>query len=534
MRNLIRSLAALLSLLPAIPAAAQTPAWPQNIAANSVVGRLGIGTGPAQAIPFSYFAQAIFSGANTLPNSTLAQAAGVTLKGNPTASIANVQDFTISGLTAKSSPVVTDMLLLWDSASGTFKKLAAGSLPAIAANTFLANTTGSLAQPIATAIPSCATDGLRGLTYTSGSGFNCTAISIPTSSYPDFWNGSFSVWQRATVFSFTGGTQTPNYGQYTADYTSNGAGNGGVATVQKYVLNTIEQAAITPSINPPSTGMRMTFSTAPTSGEGVAGYPSYASYIELKGNNVPNYAGKEVTVSAWIRGPTSAQYAIYLYVALGGLTNTNSSVNTISGTGAGCDYAHAGATEIFCRSAQTTTAVGPTWSRISYTLTLDNLQAATFTAANTVVNIGIGMDYTNIGAGEDIYITALNLDPGPTAQPWREWPDEMKYAFAAYNFQYVGVGAVGFATSTTAIKVSLPLKGIIKANGSGGGGLFITPSTNPIIKCSNGSTFTGSGSAFTVDSASANGLNVNITGFTGLTSGNTCILTNDWLYSAQG
>jgi hypothetical protein len=53
MRNLIRSLAALLSVLAVSPSLAQVPNFPQTLPANSVVGRLGIGPGPAQAIPFA-------------------------------------------------------------------------------------------------------------------------------------------------------------------------------------------------------------------------------------------------------------------------------------------------------------------------------------------------------------------------------------------------------------------------------------------------------------------------------------------------
>jgi hypothetical protein len=352
--------------------------------------------------------------------------------------------------------------------------------------------------------------------------------------YPDFWNGSFSLWQRATVFTFNGGTQSPNYGQYTADCCSNGAGTGGVATVQKYTLNATEQAAITPSINPPSTGMRMTWTTAPTSGGGQSGYTAYASFVELKGNNVANYAGKTVTVSVWIRCATGQSLPFYLYVALGGLTATGHlGSNTIVGTAAGVDCTTAGDTEIFARSARMTTAVGPTWQRFSYTLTLDNLQAATLSTF-PVVNIGIGMDYTDITSTTDIYITALNLDPGPAVLPWREWPDEAKWTLATYNFQRIGLGAVGYCVSTTTIQVSLNMKGIIKANGAGGGGLFTLPGVNPTISCSNSASFTGSSSAFSVISASAYGMFLNITGFSGLAAGASCVMTNDWLYSAQG
>lgn len=60
-------------------------------------------------------------GTNTVLNANLSQANAVTLKGNPTASSANVTDFTIQGLTRKSSPVSGDAVLVWDHVSGTFQ-----------------------------------------------------------------------------------------------------------------------------------------------------------------------------------------------------------------------------------------------------------------------------------------------------------------------------------------------------------------------------------------------------------------------------
>lgn len=51
----LRAIAYALGLLPAI-AAAQVPNYPQTLPANSIVGRLGIGPGPSQAIPFSVLA----------------------------------------------------------------------------------------------------------------------------------------------------------------------------------------------------------------------------------------------------------------------------------------------------------------------------------------------------------------------------------------------------------------------------------------------------------------------------------------------
>lgn len=60
---------------------------------------------------------------NTVANSNLAQAGAATIKGNPTASTANVQDFTIQGLTTLSAPDPTaDYVPIYDHASGTIKK----------------------------------------------------------------------------------------------------------------------------------------------------------------------------------------------------------------------------------------------------------------------------------------------------------------------------------------------------------------------------------------------------------------------------
>lgn len=67
MKNTIRALALFLALQPAL-AAAQVPNTPQTLPANSVVGRLGIGAGPAQAIPLSVLSQNMFG---TIPNNTL-------------------------------------------------------------------------------------------------------------------------------------------------------------------------------------------------------------------------------------------------------------------------------------------------------------------------------------------------------------------------------------------------------------------------------------------------------------------------------
>jgi hypothetical protein len=74
----------------------------------------------------SYFAN------NSVTNSILSTAGAATLKGNPTASTANVQDFTIQGLTAKASPDPNnDYLLLYDATGLALKKATPGSIAAV-------------------------------------------------------------------------------------------------------------------------------------------------------------------------------------------------------------------------------------------------------------------------------------------------------------------------------------------------------------------------------------------------------------------
>jgi len=65
---------------------------------------------------------------NTISNSNLNQATAATLKGNPTAGTANVQDFTIQGLTQTISPTNLDFIPIFDNATGTFKKINANSI----------------------------------------------------------------------------------------------------------------------------------------------------------------------------------------------------------------------------------------------------------------------------------------------------------------------------------------------------------------------------------------------------------------------
>ena len=64
MRNLFRSIAVLLALHMGVASAQQ---FPQNIPSGTVIGRSQIGTGPAQAIPFSQLIALMLSSTLTIP-----------------------------------------------------------------------------------------------------------------------------------------------------------------------------------------------------------------------------------------------------------------------------------------------------------------------------------------------------------------------------------------------------------------------------------------------------------------------------------
>jgi hypothetical protein len=79
---------------------------------------------------------------NVVTNAKAAQMAAATLKGNPTASLANASDFTIQGLTNLAAPHATlDFIPVYDHVSGTIKNAtpasvgSAGSVSSIALNT---------------------------------------------------------------------------------------------------------------------------------------------------------------------------------------------------------------------------------------------------------------------------------------------------------------------------------------------------------------------------------------------------------------
>lgn len=94
-------------------------------------------------------------GANSIANTKLQQVPATTLRGNTTNATANIQDFTIQSLTTATLNAANDFIPVYNAATNTIRKTtpaaiaSSGSLPVIANNTVLGNSSGAPATPTA-------------------------------------------------------------------------------------------------------------------------------------------------------------------------------------------------------------------------------------------------------------------------------------------------------------------------------------------------------------------------------------------------
>lgn len=145
-----RALLSLALIAGSSPAFAQgVPFYPQTMPSDSFVGRIQPGSGPSSAIPIASLLARIAT-PNSVSNSILFKAPAATLKGNPTAATANVQDFTIQGLPARGAPDANnDKILIFDNATGLFKYVTPGQVAASATSgvSSIGGVTGALTIP---------------------------------------------------------------------------------------------------------------------------------------------------------------------------------------------------------------------------------------------------------------------------------------------------------------------------------------------------------------------------------------------------
>lgn len=108
---------------------------------------------------------------NTIINSNLAQVAAVTLKGNPTNALANIQDFTLASLVASVTPDVNnDLLLIWDSVANTFKKISPAVVASSATSGVSSLNTGNFLTQNATTGAVIISGSIIGASYASAFG----------------------------------------------------------------------------------------------------------------------------------------------------------------------------------------------------------------------------------------------------------------------------------------------------------------------------------------------------------------------------
>lgn len=199
------------------------------------------------------------SATNGITNSNLAQAGAVTLKGNPTGSTANVQDFTIQGLTARGAPDATnDRLLIWDAAAGTLKYVSPGE------------------------VASSATAGVSSLNGLTG------GLTYLAGMHNRIINPNGRIWQRQNT-----GTSAVTDGAYAWDRWYGLVQTAGITA-----------SRVTNAENGTPNMMRFTQSQASAQRFGLAQYIESQNAIDLR--------GQSVTLSARVRmsASTTLRYAI--------------------------------------------------------------------------------------------------------------------------------------------------------------------------------------------------------------------------------
>lgn len=169
MRRFLATLFAVLAL--AGTAAAQVP--PPTLPANTVYGRLGVGPGPGQAIPFATFLQQL--------GSPIAPAASIL--GNTTASAVASTPFAINAMTARGAPDASnDKLVIFNAATGTLQSITPGQIAtaATAGVSSLWGLTGALGTTVSkTTTYAAATTDCGGTIFLGGTAFYTLTVGAP-------------------------------------------------------------------------------------------------------------------------------------------------------------------------------------------------------------------------------------------------------------------------------------------------------------------------------------------------------------------
>lgn len=340
-----------------------------------------------------------------------------------------------------------------------------------------------------------------------GSTWHVEAEIRPCEFSPSF-NGDFEIAQRGTSFPLLA------TGTHVTDRAIAGPGGGGQITFQQLPFSGADDAIP----GRPRYYAQIDWTTAPTSGEGRTGYAAFFAVLELRHEDLYRYRGRRITASAMVRFPIGANNKVYLLASMGlGTSGSHGqSGNTISGTGAGADR-NSSAAEILYRSSSV--AVGAAWQLVQATFDLDPLSGATI-AADNVLTIGIGVDYTDIALNDQLQVSSLHFDFGNLARPMPSRTLAERLPQAHRHLYYANQGVVGVAISSSAIQCAVNFPSIMPGTPA------ITLLTNaPIFRVAN-SLVTGSSSTITSASATSRGALVTIDGFSGLTAGHGAVYAN--------
>jgi hypothetical protein len=214
-----------------------------------------------------------------------------------------IQSLNPAGSTAGQAVVSTGPTTLPTWGAPTF------TYPSQAANTDLANTTGSSAVPVAVSIPSCSTSS-SAIDYTSGTGWGCnTSINAATLggvAAASYLTTSTAASTYAPIASptFTGTVTIPSGASISGYLTTASASSTYAPLASPTFTGTVTAAAITASglISPTSTvGIKGTTTndSAPAGSWGELG-PASTTSVSMTNNSPANCTSKSLTAGQWM------------------------------------------------------------------------------------------------------------------------------------------------------------------------------------------------------------------------------------------
>lgn len=285
-----------------------------NVPAGNLIGTIPSGPFPVLTgdvtTPGASLATTI--GTNKVANTQLAQAAAYTIKGNNSASLANVSDIDVTALTAKPSPISNDVILIQDSAVAgfPFKKATVGSLATIGSVASFNGITGAI---------SYVTQPQGRLTLQTGVPVMNTNTTGATTVYYDSYIGNqVPVWNGSSTVQFI----------ITADEVSMGLAAANVISGSLYDVWAINNSGVF------AIGVGPAWSTTLTRGTGAGTNElQFKNGIRTNKNTLTNLFGGAAGVTNY--GPIASNQATLLGTILATANGATSWTPRPAATGGG-------------------------------------------------------------------------------------------------------------------------------------------------------------------------------------------------------